>query len=397
MQPPRVAYFPDSFHEVNGVAHTSRNFVAYAERHALPFLCVRAGGRSPTSLQSGELRTLELRRSRASIRLEKDLDFDMLFSRHAIAIRREFKRFRPNVIHITGPSELGIFGAYFAWELDVPLVASWHTNVHEYAARRMNWLTRRPSWVSCSLCGAVQPQICPHLRLCLSCEYCRQMRKLFALLVFSFALSPAFSLVFPQAAQVTAITPPSSAPQKESYWHKAVKPDILPIWIGGIAALLASIVGLKTLRSIDRQADIADRTLVSTFPPKLRIRVMELDISKALAKPIENGVAIWKLVVANIGDSIAHIQPFTITFDSVVEDVKETVYLLGTDKIEGFDLEAGSIKTFTSEITNAGEPLSVAKHMSDLGQYVWVRSTGYLFSQMLTELREESASDVSMT
>jgi len=145
MPPPRVAYFPDSFHEVNGVAHTSRNFVAYAERHTLPFLCVRAGARSPASSQSGELRTLELRRSRASIRLEKDLDFDMLFSRHAIAIRRELKRFRPDVIHITGPSELGIFGAYFAWELDVPLVASWHTNVHEYAARRMNWLTRRLS------------------------------------------------------------------------------------------------------------------------------------------------------------------------------------------------------------------------------------------------------------
>jgi len=26
MRVPRVAYFPDSFHEVNGVAHTSRNF-----------------------------------------------------------------------------------------------------------------------------------------------------------------------------------------------------------------------------------------------------------------------------------------------------------------------------------------------------------------------------------
>ena len=41
----RVAYFPDSFHEVNGVAHTSRNFQAFAERHQLPFLCVRAGSR----------------------------------------------------------------------------------------------------------------------------------------------------------------------------------------------------------------------------------------------------------------------------------------------------------------------------------------------------------------
>lgn len=96
-------------------------------------------------MQEAAHRPLELRRSRASVRLEKDLAFDVLFSRHAAAIRRELKRFRPDVIHITGPSELGIFGAYFARELDIPLAASWHTNVHEYAARRMGWLTQRLS------------------------------------------------------------------------------------------------------------------------------------------------------------------------------------------------------------------------------------------------------------
>jgi phosphatidylinositol alpha 1,6-mannosyltransferase len=143
MRAPRVAYFPDSFHEVNGVAHTSRNFVAYAERHGLPFLCVRAGGRAKAFEQTGEMRTLELGRSRSSVRMEKDLEFDTLFWRHGGAIRRELERFQPDVIHITGPSELGMFGAYFAWEMGVPLAASWHTNVHEYAARRMGWLTGR--------------------------------------------------------------------------------------------------------------------------------------------------------------------------------------------------------------------------------------------------------------
>jgi phosphatidylinositol alpha 1,6-mannosyltransferase len=143
MRVPRVAYFPDSFHEVNGVAHTSRNFVAYTERHGLPFLCVRAGSREQALEQVGELRTLELKRSRGSVRMEKDLEFDTLFWRHEASIRRELERFRPDVIHITGPSELGILGAYFAWELGVPLAASWHTNVHEYAARRMGWLTGR--------------------------------------------------------------------------------------------------------------------------------------------------------------------------------------------------------------------------------------------------------------
>ena len=145
MRVPRVAYLPDSFHEVNGVAHTSRNFVAYARRRELPFLCVRAGARAQAFEQTGELRTLELKRSRGSVRMEKDLEFDTLFWRHEQAIRLALERFRPDVIHITGPSELGMFGAYFAWEMGVPLVASWHTNVHEYAARRMGWLTEHVS------------------------------------------------------------------------------------------------------------------------------------------------------------------------------------------------------------------------------------------------------------
>jgi phosphatidylinositol alpha 1,6-mannosyltransferase len=144
MRVPRVAYFPDSFHEVNGVAHTSRNFVAYAARAGVPFLCVRAGGREEASLtQVGELRELELARSRTAIRLEKDLQFDAIFWRHYNRIEWELKQFQPDVIHITGPSELGIFGALFAWKMGVPLAASWHTNVHEYLARRMGGITNR--------------------------------------------------------------------------------------------------------------------------------------------------------------------------------------------------------------------------------------------------------------
>lgn len=142
---PRVAYLPDSFHEVNGVAHTSRNFFAYAQRHDLPFLCIRAGTRPQSLEENGNLHSLELSRSRASIRIEKDLQFDPLFWRHANAVHRALISFKPDIIHITGPSELGILGAYFAWKESIPLAASWHTNVHEYAARRLDWFTRHLS------------------------------------------------------------------------------------------------------------------------------------------------------------------------------------------------------------------------------------------------------------
>ncbi len=138
----RVAYFPDSFHEVNGVAHTSREFEAFAKRRKLPFLMVRAGDRPERHVADGQVESLELKRGFLSFPLEKDLRFDLGFLRHLPYIARTVKAFRPDVIHITGPSELGFLGAFLAASLRVPLVASWHTNVHEYAAKRSSWFLR---------------------------------------------------------------------------------------------------------------------------------------------------------------------------------------------------------------------------------------------------------------
>jgi phosphatidylinositol alpha 1,6-mannosyltransferase len=135
----RVAYFPDSFHEVNGVAHTSRHFEDFARRRNLPFLCVRAGNRPEPLVTEGNLTTLELARSFLSVPLDKDLKLDPLWLRHVSVITRELRDFRPDIVHITGPSEVGIIAATLAHRLRVPLAASWHTNLHEYAATRAQW------------------------------------------------------------------------------------------------------------------------------------------------------------------------------------------------------------------------------------------------------------------
>ena len=140
--PPRVAYFPDSFHEVNGVAHTSRHFEAFARRRNLPFLCVRAGNRAQAVTDDGNVWTLELPRGFLSFALEKDLRYDPAFLRHIPLMGEVLERFQPDLIHITGPSELGMLGAGLAHNLKLPLAASWHTNVHEYLARRSSWFLR---------------------------------------------------------------------------------------------------------------------------------------------------------------------------------------------------------------------------------------------------------------
>jgi phosphatidylinositol alpha 1,6-mannosyltransferase len=49
----------------------------------------------------------------------------------------KLRTFRPDLIHITGPGDMGILGFWISNLLRVPLVASWHTNLHEYASRRI--------------------------------------------------------------------------------------------------------------------------------------------------------------------------------------------------------------------------------------------------------------------
>ncbi|MBK7393882.1 MAG: glycosyltransferase [Chloracidobacterium sp.] len=133
----RVAFFPDSFLEVNGVAMTCQRLVGYAKRHGYPLFCVHAGDESTIS-HDESVTDLSLKRSLFSFPLDIDLKYDPFFQRHTTRVLREMVRFRPDVIHITGLNDVSIMGAYLAWKLKLPLIASWHTNLHEFGARRLN-------------------------------------------------------------------------------------------------------------------------------------------------------------------------------------------------------------------------------------------------------------------
>jgi glycosyltransferase involved in cell wall biosynthesis len=103
---------------------------------------VRAGQRPQTLEEAGNVSTVELPRSAFSIPLEKDLSFDPMYLRHLPVIDEALERFNPDLIHITGPSEVGMLGVAIARHYKLPLAASWHTNVHEYLARRTDRLLR---------------------------------------------------------------------------------------------------------------------------------------------------------------------------------------------------------------------------------------------------------------
>jgi glycosyltransferase involved in cell wall biosynthesis len=142
----RVAFFPDSFLEVNGVAMTSKRLIGYAKRNGYPFLCVHAGEKTGI-YEDASIRYLSLKRSPVSFPMDEGLKYDPLFQRHSNRVLRELIQFKPDVLHITGLNDVSIIGAYLAWKLQLPLVGSWHTNLHEYAARR---LTRMFGFLSVS-------------------------------------------------------------------------------------------------------------------------------------------------------------------------------------------------------------------------------------------------------
>ena len=132
----RVAFFTDSFHEVNGVALTSRQLDAFARRRGLPFFSVHAGPQTKLWTE-GSVTTFELRRGALAIGVEKDLYVDPVLMRYRGRVREALAEFQPDLLHITGPNDVSLMGALLAKQLKIPMTASWHTNVHEYAAWRL--------------------------------------------------------------------------------------------------------------------------------------------------------------------------------------------------------------------------------------------------------------------
>ncbi|MBI2685297.1 MAG: glycosyltransferase [Acidobacteria bacterium] len=132
----RVAFFADSYLEVNGVAHTCRTLVSLAEERQHPFFLVY-GGPETSFVTGGSIARCQLRRGPASFAVDRSFRYDLLFYRHRQAVEERLRAFAPDVIHITGPGDVGTLGLVLARKLGVPLCASWHTNLHEYAGRRL--------------------------------------------------------------------------------------------------------------------------------------------------------------------------------------------------------------------------------------------------------------------
>jgi glycosyltransferase involved in cell wall biosynthesis len=152
----RVAFFPDAYHEVDGVANTSRHFEAFARNRDLPFLIIHAGPRNEI-VTAGSVTRVQLRRSPLTFPLDQTHEYDLAWWRHYREVMRLTRDFDPDVVQITGPSDLGMLGALIAHKLGIPLAASWQTNLHQYARCRLSpVLSFLPKLASARLLSAVE-------------------------------------------------------------------------------------------------------------------------------------------------------------------------------------------------------------------------------------------------
>ena len=141
---PRVAFFTDTFDEINGVALTSRQFTAFGGRRAYPFLCVR-GGSETRKTDDGSVTHVELYRGPLAFELDRGLRHDPALWRLAGYVEEAVEDFKPDIVHVVSPGDVSEIGVYVAKKLGVPLAISWHTNLHEFGAMR---LSKMLSWMS---------------------------------------------------------------------------------------------------------------------------------------------------------------------------------------------------------------------------------------------------------
>ncbi len=148
----RVAFFPDSYLEINGAAMTCRRLTDHAEAKGYEMACFFAD-KETSERSSASVEYVGIKRSKLAIAMDEGLAFDPLFFRHFRKTIDDLERFKPDVIHITGLNDMSILGALSAHRLELPLIASWHTNLHEFAASRIKHKLRRlpdsmVSWIA---------------------------------------------------------------------------------------------------------------------------------------------------------------------------------------------------------------------------------------------------------
>jgi len=131
----RVALFTDTYlPEVNGVAKTLGRWAAFLEAQGVPCKVF-----APTA---------ETRAAADQPSVERFFSIPFLLYPECkfaipnpINIRKALREFRPTLIHVATPFNIGFFGNHYARKHGIPLVASYHTHFDQYLSYyKLQWM-----------------------------------------------------------------------------------------------------------------------------------------------------------------------------------------------------------------------------------------------------------------
>lgn len=121
----RIAIFSDTYApEVNGVARTLKRYTDYLEKRGIEYRLFVPESSTPVP-------------SVPQVQRFTSIPF-LLYSECRLAIPnpREIKQaldeFKPTLIHIATPFNLGLFGVHYGKKHGIPMIASYHTNFDDY-------------------------------------------------------------------------------------------------------------------------------------------------------------------------------------------------------------------------------------------------------------------------
>ncbi|QAY68442.1 glycosyltransferase family 1 protein [Paenibacillus protaetiae] len=130
----RLALFTDTYEpEINGVARTLARWIAYLEKQGVACKVFAPSTEIAVRPQPG---ALPYKNSNSVSRFASLPFFMYPECRMALPnpryIRKALQDFQPTMVHVATPFNLGLCGIHYAKKLNLPLMASYHTNFDRY-------------------------------------------------------------------------------------------------------------------------------------------------------------------------------------------------------------------------------------------------------------------------
>lgn len=132
----KLALFTDTyFPEVNGVSRTLGRFTSYMDRYSVDYKLF-----APDSNEGVDLFSSNIHRF-TSTKFFLYPECRMALPKLGM-IRKQLQGFDPDLVHIATPFNIGLSGLHYGKKLNIPMVASYHTNFDDYLKHyHLEWLS----------------------------------------------------------------------------------------------------------------------------------------------------------------------------------------------------------------------------------------------------------------